>query len=192
MKRKILTIAMLGAIGIMSSVGIASASTSDFGAAGAKAQDSYTLPEMLTYAIQDEYLAKTEYQKIMDTFGVQRPFSNIIKAEDNHISELQPLFTQYDVPLPADTASDYVVIPSTLQDAYKAGVEAEINNIAMYEAFLEQDLPYDVNAIFENLKTASEKHLQAFERGVSRPVIASTGKSGRIQGQNQGQFRNRR
>ena len=60
MKRKILTIAMLGAIGIMSSVGIASASTSDFGAAGAKAQDSYTLPEMLTYAIQ------AEYQKIMD------------------------------------------------------------------------------------------------------------------------------
>jgi len=107
MKRKILTIAMLGAIGIMSSVGIASASTSNFGATGAKAQDSYTLPEMLTYAIQDEYLAKAEYQKIMDTFGVQRPFSNIIKAENTHITELQPLFAQYDVPLTADTSSDY-------------------------------------------------------------------------------------
>jgi hypothetical protein len=128
----------------------------------------------------------------MDTFGVQRPFSNIIKAEDTHISELQPLFTQYDVPLPADISSDYVVIPGILQDAYKAGVEAEINNITMYEAFLEQDLPYDVNAIFENLKAASERHLQASERGVRRPVIASTGKSVRIQGQGQGQFRNQR
>lgn len=68
----------------------------------------------------------------MDTFGVQRPFSNIIKAEDTHISELQPLFTQYDVPLPADSASDYVVIPGTLQDAYKAGEEAEINNIGQF------------------------------------------------------------
>ena len=35
----------------------------------------------------------------------------------------------------ADTSSEYVVIPGILQDAYKAGVEAEINNIAMYEAF---------------------------------------------------------
>ena len=37
---------------------------------------------MLTYAIQDEYLAHAEYDYILKNFGDQRPASNIIKAEE--------------------------------------------------------------------------------------------------------------
>jgi hypothetical protein len=124
---------------------------------------------MLTYAIQDEYLAYAEYDKIIDAYGAQRPFINIIKAEEPHISALEPLFTEYGVTLPENTAADYAAVPATLAEAYQAGVDAEISNTAMYETFLEQDgLPDDVRAVFTALKNASENHLAAFQRSVDR------------------------
>lgn len=144
------------------------ASDSSFGSAAVEENKTYTLSNMLTFAIQDEYLAKAEYQTIMDTFGAQRPFSNIINAEETHIAELEPLFAEYGVTLPANTADDYTLVPSSLLDAFKASVEAEVNNIAMYDAFLQQELPDDVSLVFTELKQASEHHLTAFERGVAR------------------------
>ena len=144
------------------------AAESDFGSAAVGEGKTYTLSEMLTYAIEDEYLARAEYEEIIETFGAQKPFTNIIRAEETHISALEPLFTEYDVALPDNTAEEYVVIPASLLEAYRAGVEAEQNNLAMYEAFLEQDLPENVRLVFSALKNASENHLAAFERNVSR------------------------
>ena len=40
---------------------------------------------MLTYAIQDEYLALAEYELIIEKYGSMRPFSNIINSEKTHI-----------------------------------------------------------------------------------------------------------
>jgi hypothetical protein len=155
------------------------AGTSDYGAAGATGDPSLTLDEMLKYAIQDEYLAKAEYVKIMDQFDVTRPFSNIMKAELQHISALEPLFDKYDVILPENTSSDYLVIPSTLEEIYAIGVKAEVDNIAMYEKFLAQgDLPDDVKAVFTALQNASENHLKAFERAEDRPVASSGNANG--------------
>lgn len=51
-----------------------------------------TIENMLRYAIEDEYLTRGEYQKIIEKFGEKRPFTNIIKAENRHISWLKPLF----------------------------------------------------------------------------------------------------
>ena len=49
---------------------------------------------------------------------------------------------------------------------YYGGCEVvdEIENIAMYERFLQQELPKDVRQVFESLKNASENHLRAFRR----------------------------
>jgi hypothetical protein len=136
--------------------------TEGYGASGAIADEDLTLAEMLTYAIQDEYLAHAEYVYIIDTFGSAKPFSNIIKAEEQHIDALLPLFTEYGIEAPADTGSDYAVAVSSLTEAYQAGEKAEIDNIAMYDEFLKQDLPDDVRAVFESLRKASENHLAAF------------------------------
>lgn len=167
-KLKKLTASILAVLVISGISVTAFATDTDFGSAAAQEDKTYTLTEMLTYAIEDEYLAYAEYQTIIDTFGAQRPFTNIQKAEATHMSLLEPLFTAYGVALPENTAADYTAIPATLLDAYKAGVTAEINNIAMYETFLRQDLPDDVRLVFTSLKNASEKHLSAFERNVSR------------------------
>ena len=122
-----------------------------------------TLADMLSYAIQDEYLARAEYDWITTTFGSARPFSNIMRAEETHIEALQPLFTAYGIAAPADEGASRAVAVGSLTEAYQAGVNAEVNNIAMYETFLAQELPDNVRAVFESLMRASENHLRAFQ-----------------------------
>lgn len=135
------------------------------GSAKAATDKNYTLEEMLTYAIQDEYMAQAEYDAIMDKFGVQKPFSNIIKAEGKHIDMLLPLLKTYDVTVPKNDAADRIKVPENLKKSYTAGIEAEKKNIAMYESFLKEDLPDDVKVVMERLLEGSKKHLAAFERG---------------------------
>jgi hypothetical protein len=130
--------------------------------------ESYTLEQMITMAINDEYLAHKEYEIILDAYGNINPFAKIIEAEESHIEELLPLFEAYDVAVPVDNAADLVALPSSLQEAYEIGVQAEVNNIGMYESFLEEDLPQDVRDVFEDLMAASENHLQAFSRNASK------------------------
>lgn len=139
-----------------------------FGALGAFQDDAFTLEEMLTYAIQDEYLAMAEYTLILDEFNVTNPFTNIRKAEASHIAQLIPLFEARDLPVPVDTSDEHVVIPADLEDVFATGVQAEIDNIAMYDAFLAEDLPEDVRLVFEALRAASLNHLDAFQRNLDR------------------------
>lgn len=144
--------------------------TDDFGAAAVKDGETYTIEEMLTFAIQDEYLAQAEYKAIIATFGVDRPFSNIMQAEASHMEHLLPLFEAYGITVPADTATEHVILPETIEEIYDIGIAAEIHNISMYETFLKQeDLPEDVKNVFEALKRASENHLSAFQRNAEKP-----------------------
>ncbi len=141
---------------------------SGFGAAGAEADTSRTLEEMLNYAIDDEFAARAEYEMIMEEYGEIRPFSNIIRSEETHIALLEPLFVQYGYELPSDSSASHVLLPESLQNAFEIGIEAEIANIAMYVSFLAGELPDDVRVVFERLKAGSENHLIAFENGLQR------------------------
>lgn len=125
----------------------------------------YSLEEMLSYAIQDEYLAKAEYELIISQYGEIRPFINIVKAEQTHIDLLLPLFETHNISLPENNASEFVVLPESITSAIATGIEAEEMNIAMYQIFLAQDnLPDDVRSVFEYLMSASENHLSAFSK----------------------------
>jgi len=139
-----------------------------YGSTGALSDETYTLEEMLIYAIQDEYAARAEYDYIVNNFDITKPFSNIIKSEETHISLLVPLFEAYGLMLPEDTSSDHLIPITSVQEAFDTGVTAEILNISMYNIFLEQDdLPQDVIDVFTKLRDASENHLQAFEKNAS-------------------------
>lgn len=135
-----------------------------FGAQAAKEDIDLTKEDMLTYAMQDEYFARQEYELIINKYGEQTPFSNIMKAEEQHISMLTELFNKYTIPIPEDKSKDYVVIPNSLNESYNTGVKAEVENIDMYERFLNQNIPQDIKDTFIELKDASEKHLSAFEK----------------------------
>ncbi|SES11157.1 ferritin family protein [Salipaludibacillus aurantiacus] len=139
-----------------------------YGALGALNAAELTLPEILTYAIQDEYLAQARYDDVLGNFGYVRTFAQIKEAEMRHINALLTLFERYQVPVPENNASLFVSTPGTLKDAYAAGVQGEIDNIAMYEKFLSYDLPPDLRTVFTQLRNASRNHLVAFERGLAR------------------------
>lgn len=138
-------------------------SLAGYGSTGALSDSDLTLADMLTYALQDEYLAHAEYAYIIDAYGSIRPFTNIIRAEETHIETLLPLFETYGIAVPTNDADTRVAAVASLTDAYEAGVDAEIMNIDMYEAFLKEDIPSDVRIVFEDLMRASQSHLNAFE-----------------------------
>lgn len=139
-----------------------------YGAKGAEASDEFSLEEMMKYAIEDERLALAEYAFIMDEYNVSRPFSNIINAEAQHESALLGLYEKYGFDIPDFVGSEHVVLPSSLEEIYDIGVEAEIANIAMYEKFLTYDLDSDVKKVFTALRDGSVKHLTAFERQAAK------------------------
>jgi hypothetical protein len=66
-----------------------------FGNAGARADSQLSILDMMTYAIQDEYAARMEYYEIQEIFGIMRPYDNIQRSEEKHISMLKDLFAQY-------------------------------------------------------------------------------------------------
>jgi len=169
MKQLQTVLALLLILLLLPALALAQETPEPFGAAAVEEGVTYTLEEMLTYALQDEYLAKAEYEVIQEVFGVDNPFANIMEAEITHQETLFALFEAYGIPIPEDTAADHVVIPDTLLETYLTGVEAEINNIAMYLIFLsDETLPQDVRNGFTALMNASQSHLEAFSRNAEK------------------------
>ncbi len=122
--------------------------------------------EALIEAINDEYKAHSLYEKTIEKIGFVRPFSMIIRAEEQHISSLKALFDKYGLEIPKDDWLSKVSAENTLKQSCQAGVDAEIANAKLYKDKL---LPIvssyeDIVTVFTNLMNASqEKHLKAFE-----------------------------
>ena len=155
----------------------------NYGSAGVTEGQTYTLQEMLTYAIQDEYAAQAEYQAIIAAYGETNAFSNILKAEATHIALLETLFNTYGIAIPQNTAQ--VTLPASLDEAYVTGVAAENANIAMYANFLSQtDLPDDVRISFTALQNASQSHLSAFTQNAENTGLGLQNGAGNQYGQN--------
>jgi len=160
------------------------ASEGTYGAGAAQTDGDLTLDDMLRYALEDERLAQAEYQAIMENFDVRNPFANIEKAEQTHEAALIDLYLARDMKLPDFDASSHLVIPDTLEEIYAVGIQAEINNIAMYESFLQEDLDEDVRLVFEALKRGSESHLAAFERASQGNLEGSMARNGQENSRN--------
>jgi len=140
-----------------------------YGSKSAALKTSWTMEEMLQYAIEDEYMARAEYKYVVTAFGNQNPFANIIAAEETHISSLQGLYNTRKMTIPADNSAQYLIKPTNIKDSLALGVEAEIANINMYKNFLNApNLPGDVKTVFTQLKAGSENHLNAFQNGLNR------------------------
>lgn len=145
----------------------------DYGAVAAKNHSSLTIEQMLRYAIEDEYLAQAEYTAIIKQYGEVKPFINIVRAENHHIALLVNVYQTRGIAVPENTAAQHVVAVKSLANAMAIGYQAELDNIAMYQQFLANPLlnkpeNEDVKVVFTMLMQASEKHLQAFQNGLSR------------------------
>ncbi|MGG6297061.1 ferritin-like domain-containing protein [Leptolyngbya sp. AN02str] len=144
---------------------------------------SKQLRDALIEALEDEYKARATYRLILSKFGAIRPFVNIVESEERHIRALIPLFQRYGYALPEDTWQGRITIPASVQEACQEGVQAEIENGAMYRRLLNLTTDYpDVQTVFLNLQRASQtRHLPAFQRCAERGTI-QTGQGGRGHG----------
>ncbi len=117
-------------------------------------------------AIQDEYRMFYTYTGVVDDLGDEQPFVSIRDAEWMHVGALANLYEKRSLDVPESTW-DVGNVPTyaTRQAACAAGVEGEIANVLMYDEMLLQQLPADVERVFENLRAASlEHHLPAFQQ----------------------------
>ena len=123
------------------------------------------LAAYLSAAINDEYRARDTYQGVINSFGNIRPFTNIKRSEEQHISLLVGLYNTYGISVPGDTVGG-LPTPATVAAACSLGVEAEIANADMYVGLLAGTTAYpDVQSVFTRLRDASlNQHLPAFER----------------------------
>ncbi len=123
----------------------------------------------LRMALDDEYKAEAIYSQVLEDFGSVRPFSNIVNAERRHIDALIPLFDKYGLEVPENPYPGQVGFYDSVKDACEAGVQAEIENVALYDqidSMVEDD---DVAFVFSRLRQASQdKHLPAFQRCANR------------------------
>jgi hypothetical protein len=121
--------------------------------------------EALAMALDDEYKAWSVYDQVITDLGALRPFTQIVKAEQAHIAALKTLFERYELEVPANTYPGTVPSFDTRAAACAAGVQAEIDNAALYDQlFTMVDNP-DIVQVFTSLQQASlTRHLPAFER----------------------------
>ena len=123
----------------------------------------------LATTLDDEYRARATYQAVLEKFGSDPPFANIVEAEERHVKMLLVLFPKYGITPPADRWNGQVAIPDTLVECCQAGVDAEICNYSLYDGFLNWVQDPDIRFAFTKLRDASEyNHLPAFQRCVER------------------------
>lgn len=134
---------------------------------------------MILEALNDEYKARAFYRLVITMFGPVRPFINIVRAEETHAQALDVLCAKYEIPLPADEWGRTLQPPASVLEACQAGVEGEIENMALDDRFLKETDSPDIRALFQRLQARSrEAHLPAFRR-----CMARGGEAGRGQGQ---------
>ena len=135
---------------------------------GSEELSSQALQHALKEALLDEYKAKATYQKVINSFGSVKPFSNIVGAEVRHANAILGLYQKRQWTPPQNPWSIHSKsIPNfeSLREACQAGVKGEIENAAIYERLLKLPLPEDIQKVFNQLKGASDdNHLQAFQQ----------------------------
>ncbi len=123
--------------------------------------------DALKRALEDEYKAHATYESVIAKIGMERPFSMVIRAEEQHISLLKSLYDKYGLQIPENNWTGAITVPSSLQAACQVGVKAETENVRLYKEELlpiVKDYP-DLTSVFTNLMNASQnKHLPAFQR----------------------------
>ena len=123
----------------------------------------------LNEALDDEYKALATYEQVIADFGEIRPFINIAESEGRHIDALRGCFERYGVTVPESSWEGRAPRFNSVGEACRAGVDAEVENGAMYDRLLQSTERADLIEVLQNLQRASqENHLAAFQRCADR------------------------
>lgn len=117
----------------------------------------------LLLALNDEYHAWAVYNQVIQDFGAVLPFTRIQQAERMHINALIRQFNLYNVPIPTNPWIGNVASFGSVQEACAAGVDAEINNIALYDTLFSSTQQQSIVQVYSALQHGSTMHQRAFE-----------------------------
>lgn len=149
------------------------------GQSAAEAAASNPVQSALLAALDDEYKAEATYQAVLDKHGDVRPFSNIIRAEQRHQEMVKAEMDRRGWTYGPNPYIGKIKVPATLLEACQTGVEAEIENIALYDRLLPQIDDAAARDVLIRLQSASrENHLPAFKRCVERGGTPGRGPGG--------------
>lgn len=130
-----------------------------YGAGQVANGEVYSVEQMLTYALEDEYKTRALYQELQELSGAVRPFYRKESGINFHIDTLTSLCDAYGVTVPGDRAGEYTVLPETVQESVEAVYKAARESLLMYETFLTGTLPADVRSAFVYLRNAASRHV---------------------------------
>ena len=151
------------------------------------------LEAVLVEALDDERKAEATYAAVIGKFGEVRPFINIIAAERRHSAAIERQMARLGFAIPANHWEGKGSAHATLAEACRMAIEAEIENIALYDRLL-PTIPDDVVLqVLQNLQDASrDNHLPAFRRCLERQEsggrsgVGQTNRAGRGRGRGRG------
>lgn len=120
--------------------------------------------DALNQAILEEYGALNLYDSAISQLGNVYPFSQIVRAEQQHINALIRQATKYGVTIPANPGMTTTPSFATLSEACQAGAAAEIADAALYDQLKPVVTHSDILQVFNNLQSASlNSHLPSFQ-----------------------------
>lgn len=132
--------------------------------------------QALRTALDDEYKAHETYAQVIRDFGEVRPFINIVEAEARHIAALVALFEKYGLAPPANRWAGNAPRFASVNDACRAGVQAEIDNAALYDRLFASTRRADLLGVFRALRAASQdNHLPALASLFRFAALGPTG-----------------
>jgi hypothetical protein len=125
--------------------------------------------QALADALDDEYKSHETYAQVIRDFGEVRPFINIVEAEARHIAALLVLFDRFGTVPPENRWAGKAPRFKSVHAACMAGVQGEIENVALYDRLLASTRRADILDVFQSLRAASQdRHLPAFQRCAQR------------------------
>ena len=118
----------------------------------------------LQKAILEEYGAFNLYTAVIAQLGSTAPFTQIVKAEQQHVNVLVGQADKYGVAVPVNPGLTPTPEFVSLAGACQAGVKAEIADAALYDNLKLATTHTDLLQVFNNLQRASlNSHLPAFQ-----------------------------
>lgn len=127
---------------------------------------------------EEEKLARDVYLAMQEKWGA-RVFSNISRAETQHMTAMANLLSQYRIPDPVtdNTPGKFTAVrfqelyktlvetgSNSLNDALKVGLKIEEMDIADLRVAIQGTNNREIKRVFENLERGSRNHLRAFAR----------------------------
>ena len=120
--------------------------------------------DALNQAILEEYGALNLYNSAIAQLGNVYPFSQIVRAEQQHINALTRQATKYGISVPANPGLTTPTTFANLAAACQAGTAAEIADAALYDQLNPAVTHTDILQVFNNLQSASlNSHLPMFQ-----------------------------